>query len=327
MARFYVVATGSASGALLADVLARHRRMVGDRVRFLAGAGVARTELGLVSTELFDPTSARHVAGLAALRARCPGLEVDDELGAPVTSLGFGSDASNYRRWWVEADQRVRVVETGARAGLWRAVLAAAGAPGCTTVVAPATWEEPVAAAVSQVREAPAELPGARERGHGVDVLRWSLVRGVDEAVARRELGRELGGLVDRVVVMVHRYRGGTPPDAGPPGGSEELVAVCAGAREGVRGALARFDFGAAAGEVWRVVQMANRYLEVSRPWELSRSADPRVDSVLAVLLAACRVLAVELTPFAPGLAARVAEQCVSLADVLPQPRGVFPKL
>jgi methionyl-tRNA synthetase len=50
----------------------------------------------------------------------------------------------------------------------------------------------------------------------------------------------------------------------------------------------------------------ANRYVEQSRPWELTGSA---LDGCLAVLVRAGRVIAAELAPFLPDLAARASRQ------------------
>jgi methionyl-tRNA synthetase len=59
--------------------------------------------------------------------------------------------------------------------------------------------------------------------------------------------------------------------------------------------ALADADFRAACAVVWSLVEAANRYVEQTRPWELARAerrgdpaASPRLDTVLATLVAAC---------------------------------------
>ncbi|MFT7841307.1 class I tRNA ligase family protein [Saccharothrix sp. BKS2] len=151
--------------------------------------------------------------------------------------------------------------------------------------------------------------------------------------LANDDLATALGALVDRVTTMVHRYRAGRPPVADPPAGAEPLLAACRAAPEQVREALASFDFRRATDAVWRIVEQARRYADRARPWDLARAdraggrdARDRLDAVLAVLLTACRVLATELTPFLPTLAAGIAGQCITLTDSLAAPRSLFPR-
>jgi methionyl-tRNA synthetase len=132
-------------------------------------------------------------------------------------------------------------------------------------------------------------------------------------------------------------------PDHGAPdlGGSPDWPADAAAVRatleatpEAVRTALARFDFRAAAAAVFQIVEQANRYVEATAPWHLARAeragdaaAGERLDKVLGALVATCRVLAAEIWPFLPDLAARVAAACDDIGGILPKAQRVFPRL
>jgi methionyl-tRNA synthetase len=113
---------------------------------------------------------------------------------------------------------------------------------------------------------------------------------------------------------------------------------------QAVSTALARFDFRAAAAAVFEIVEQANRYVEVAAPWHLARAeragdtgagdtgasdtgAGARLDQVLGALVAACQVLAAEIWPFVPDLAARVAAACHDFDGTLPRPQPVFPRI
>jgi methionyl-tRNA synthetase len=104
---------------------------------------------------------------------------------------------------------------------------------------------------------------------------------------------------------------------------------------------------------VWRIVDEANRYIELTQPWQLAKAervagqaglpeaqaglpeaqaglpeaqAGPgALDAVLAHAIAACRCLAVQLAPFVPGAAARLAAQCGP--DHLPPAAPVFARV
>jgi methionyl-tRNA synthetase len=183
----------------------------------------------------------------------------------------------------------------------------------------------------------------------------------VDRLVARanEDLANGLGNLVSRVVALVHSSRAGVIRPCPRPAGTSRWLAAASGpsapdvpgapawpddaagllgaieqAPVAVRAALARFDFRAAAAAVWTIVEQANRYVDATEPWHLARAeragdtaAGERLDAVLGALVAACQILAAEIWPFLPDLAARVAAACNDSVGVLPDPRPLFPRI
>jgi methionyl-tRNA synthetase len=95
---------------------------------------------------------------------------------------------------------------------------------------------------ISKSSGAPAE-PAALAARYGADAVRWWLLREVPRvgdadftvgrlaARADDELANGLGNLVNRVVAMIHRYRGGRIPAAGPvpPEGGCRTPSRCSG--------------------------------------------------------------------------------------------------
>jgi methionyl-tRNA synthetase len=333
-----------------------------DRLHDLIADGTIRVEpasrrnevLGFIAAGLRDFSISR-----SRTRAHGWGIPVPDDpdqvvyvwwdaLGNYITSLGYGEGGSNYRRWWVENDRRVHVIGKGLlrfHAVYWPAMLLSAGEPLPTDVLVHdylTTDSRKISKSAGDV----VDPVGLADR-YGADAVRWWLLREVprvgdaDFTVARLvarandDLANGLGNLVNRVTVMAHRYRDGRPPVcAGPDAGAEPLATACRECPDLVHEALTDFDFRRAAAAVWRIVEEANRYIERVRPWELARAerggdggAGRRLDSAIAALLSACRVLATELTPFIPTLAARISGQCVTLSDRLPQPQPLFPRL
>ena len=261
-----------------------------------------------------------------------------DTAATSLTGLGYGVDGADHRRWWLESARRVRVIgaaELFEQAVVWPAVLLSAGLPPPTDVLV-----------VPDDAGGPEEVDVVALAGRfGGDAVRWALLRdhpggGADRvarqvARAHRELAGELGGLVDQVTAMVHRYRKSVPPVpvAEPAVDPAELVAVCRNTPEQVAAALDGFDVAGAGAAVWRIVAETHRYLRRARPWELARAerdgdaeARRQLDVVLAAALAACRALAGQLTPFLPATAARIAEQCAGLSGALAPARPLFPK-
>jgi len=190
-------------------------------------------------------------------------------------------------------------------------------------------------------------------------------------ARANEDLANGIGNLVSRVVSLVHSYRDGTVrpcrrpdgtsrwlaaavntrqhrtsdiPDVAPgpcggalpewPDDAAALYAVIQRTPAAVATALGKFDFRAAAGAVFQIVEEANRYVEATEPWHLGRAeragnvaAGERLDLVLGALITSCQVLAAEIWPFLPDLAARIAAACGDCGGRLPKPEPVFPRI
>jgi methionyl-tRNA synthetase len=187
----------------------------------------------------------------------------------------------------------------------------------------------------------------------------------VDRLVARanEDLANGLGNLIHRVVSLAHSYRNGKVRACGRPHGTSRFLAAAAAAGgrrgpqaqlpdpawpddaaallaaverapEAVSEALVVFDFRTAAAAVFGIVAEANRYVEAAKPWQLANAeragdgaAGRRLDAVLGALVAACQVLAAEIWPFLPDLAARVAAACDDSGGRLPEPSPVFPRI
>jgi methionyl-tRNA synthetase len=268
-----------------------------------------------------------------------------DALGNYVTALDYGGGGDAYRRWWVEAAERVHVLGKGVirfHALYWPALLLSAGEPLPTTLFVH-DYLTVKGRKISKSLGNTVEPAGLVAR-FGTDAVRWWLLREpprvgetdftVDRLVTRHdtELANELGNLVHRTVSLVWRLRDGRVPESCA---QTPLDAVCRGVGERVSAALANFDFRGALDAIWSIVTQGNRYVEATRPWELadaSRSGKREdADVVLAGLVRACRDLAGHLAPFLPSASARLGAQLGAGAGRdgghVPRPSWVFPRL
>ncbi|MFJ8790803.1 methionine--tRNA ligase [Streptomyces sp. NPDC102462] len=333
-----------------------------DRLHRLISAGDLRIEpaarrnevLALIEGGLHDFSVSRSHD-----RARGWGIPVPDDpsqvvyvwwdaLGNYVTSLGYGTGDAAYTRWWETSGRRVHLVGKGVvrfHAVYWPAMLLSAGLPLPTDILV----HDYLTVGGRKISKSAGTTvdPAALVAAHGTDAVRWWLLRDVPrvgdadftvERLAARadaDFAKGLGNLVHRVVTMVHRFRGGVLPAAGPaPSTGPALVDACRKAPGRVDAALAGFDFRRALHAVWEVVEEANRLVDATRPWELARAerqgdaaAGRRLDAVLLTLVRACRVLADELSPFVPDAAARINDQVTPTEGRLPTPRPLFPRL
>jgi methionyl-tRNA synthetase len=263
-----------------------------------------------------------------------------DALCNYVTALGPGPEV--YQRWWGGDGQRIHLLGKGVlrfHAVYWPAMLLAAGLPLPTAVFVHdylTAGGRKISKSAGPALAGPGELAGR----YGTDAVRWWLLREVPRAgdadftverlIARSddELANGVGNLINRVVTMIHRYRGGGPPAAPDHAlaGAHALLAACGAAHDAAGAALADFDFRRATAAVWAIADEANRFVNHARPWTLA--GDPGLDAVLGVLFAACSALGRELEPFIPDAAGRITAQCAPGHDGrLPEPVPLFRRL
>lgn len=265
-----------------------------------------------------------------------------DALGNYITALDYGAGGAAYGHWWAGGARRVHLIGKGIlrfHAVYWPAMLLSAGEPPPTHLLV----HDYLTVEGHKLSKSNGNVvdPVALVERFGADAVRWWLLREVprlgdaDFTVGRlvtranADLSGGFGNLVNRVVGMIHRYRGGQPSvlrHAAP--GTERLDQTCERVPRLVDEALSKGDFRRATAAVWSIVDEANRCIETVRPWKLAgegAAAAERLDAVLGVLLSACRVLAAELTPFLPDAAARIAAQCAGqeLARGADSPRQV----
>jgi methionyl-tRNA synthetase len=260
-----------------------------------------------------------------------------DALGNYVNALGYGTGDDAYRRWWLDAAERVHVIGKGIvrfHAVYWPAMLLSAGEPLPTTIAV----HQYVTAGGRKLSKSLANGPDPAEVAsrYGADALRWWLLRDVPQTSdadftvqrlvsrADEDLADGLGNLVQRTAAMVHRYRGGRVPEGGP----GPLAARLEHLPLDVRAAMGAFDFRAALAAVRDTVDRANRLVNEVRPWELARDGRAaELDAVLAALVAAGLAVAVQAEPFVPALAGRVRAQLGDGRGELPPLAPVFPRL
>lgn len=251
-----------------------------------------------------------------------------DALSNYITAIGY-PDGDAFGKFWPADLHIIGKDITRFHCVYWPAMLLAAG-------VAPAksVWAHGFikigGAKLSKSAGTELGLVELIER-HGPDALRYFLLREVPwdgdrdypsteafiEQFDRRytsDLANDLGNLLNRVVSMVSRYRGGdVPPSQGGALAQKTARALSEyhAAMDGYllhRGLAAAFD----------VVRAANGFVDETKPWALAKAerggdggadggADTgALDGVLSQLIAALGAVAAMLAPFTPGKAAEL---------------------
>ncbi|MGH3516006.1 MAG: class I tRNA ligase family protein, partial [Haloechinothrix sp.] len=249
--------------------------------------------------------------------------------------------------WWNGSDRRVHVIGKGIirfHAVYWPAMLLSAGIRLPDVIFV----HEYLTAGNEKISKSAgnAEDPADIAARYGTDALRWWMLREVARSGdtdytaermvnrANEDLANNIGNLLNRAVSMINRYREGVIPEPTPENpAADALRAARTEAADAIDQALAGFDFRRAVEAVTRIGDEGNRYVEAVRPWELAKAerkegADPAaLNTVLAELIATCRVIAKHLRPFLPAAADRIAAQCGNGGANVPDPQPVFPRL
>ncbi len=245
-----------------------------------------------------------------------------DALTNYLTAVGFPDDTAMFERYWPADVHVIGKDITRFHCLYWPAMLMSAGLPLPRQVAVHGfiTLEGERISKTAGNIVGPVELVDE----FGADAVRYYLLRNLSfatdgvfsrEGLIQRyndELAKDLGNLLNRVVTMVNRYRGGAIPAPGPGGDLEkDLHRVAAETRQRAQDALEAWEIGNALHSIWNFVRRTNQYLEQSKPWQLARQPEnsAQLDTVLYSAAEAMRLLAIFLAPFIPNAADRIMGQ------------------
>lgn len=253
-----------------------------------------------------------------------------DALTNYISAIGFGGDEGGFARWWPHSHHLIGKDINRFHALLWPAMLISAGLqpPRQVLVHGFITVEgQKISKTLGNVIDPGAlaqELAGASgaEAAVCVDALRYFLLRDIpfgEDGDFRRaalihrfnaDLANDYGNLLNRTLPQLERHFEGAIPYVGrATSGDSTLRATAQAVVDEVDRLVERVDFSRALGEVWRLLRVANKYLDDEAPWRTVKTDRERAGTVLYNTLEIVRIATVLLSPWLPTATTRVWEQ------------------
>jgi methionyl-tRNA synthetase len=240
-----------------------------------------------------------------------------------ISAVGYFDENNKYiSKWWPADLHLIGKDILRQHAVYWPIMLGALGIEPPKTIFAHGWW----LIGMSKMSKSKGNVvsPIDMVNQFGIDTYRYFLLRDVpfgldgnfsEEAIIKRfnsDLANDLGNLVYRTLTMIEKYFQGAVPEGEAK--NERAAAI----REKIKllpeevGVFltVNSDFSSALGKIWELINLANKYIEDTKPWSLAKeNKTDELKAFIRLLVDAIRAAAEQIAPFMPQAAASIKEQ------------------